>query len=108
MVAVSVAMRLHFQQGIIMRTVGPFSLVIIWGAFVLPLLAESSELVCPIVLNGHAAGYRAKTVLTVMNPGTEVLSATIKAFNNDGTPAAVLRVYPNTVSETSLQLEQDE
>ncbi len=92
-----------------MRTVRPFSLVVIFcTSFVLPLSGESSELVCPILLNGQAGGYRAKTVLTVMNPGAEVLSATVKAFSNDGAPAVVLRVYPNTVSETSLELKQNE
>lgn len=91
-----------------MRTVRPYSLVVICGLLGLPLLAQSSQLVCPILLNGHADGYRAKTILTVMNPDAQALSARLSAFSNDGNPAALLRVYPNTVSETSLELKQHE
>jgi len=91
-----------------MRTVRHLSVLAICGSFVLPLLGESSELVCPILLNGQAGGYRAKTVVTVINPGSEVLSGTVKAFRNDGTPATVIQVYPNTVSEASIELKQNE
>lgn len=75
---------------------------------VLSLSAEASELVCPIMFNGHAGGYRARTQLTIVNPGTEPLSAAVKAFKNDGTPAAVFRGNPNAVSQTSLELTQNE
>jgi hypothetical protein len=94
-------------RGIDMRAARLLSLLTCtW--LVLSSSAQASEIICPIMFNGHTGGYRARTQLTMVNPGAEVLSATVKAFKNDGTPAAVFRGNSNAVSETSLELNQNE
>jgi hypothetical protein len=70
-------------------------LTILLLLFPIGAVAQTQDLILPIVLNGYAvAPLHYQTIIRILNTSPSVVEVTLEAYQNDGKPIRILELFP--------------